>query len=338
MMRRRFSLSLSLAAILLLVNNSFGEKTRVAVCEFTGQGVDQATALQVSERLAAWLAEMPSFEVITPSRVHVLLKERGFENSCKDDDTACLAKMGVTIGADAVIAGIFAKAENIHTILIRVVDVATGTVLTTGYQDISDPVDKIISDWTAKAAKQLETVINTKMWNYGAIKIKSVPKGASVIIDGNEVGKTDLAIGHHLPGKFSLEIALPSYVAVKETITVEPRKTVDLSFQLRHTKVFADSTNSALMKRVVVRSVLGCLVVGCGAAGYYYNHRAVIAIQEEGDAKNSYLSAMANSDFNGLYQQYKDAEKKTDRTVLMRNILYSLTGACTVGLVVSFFF
>jgi hypothetical protein len=338
MMRYRHTLLLSLAVTLLFVTQSSGEKTRIAMCELIGQGVDQPTAVLISERLSAWLAEMPAFDVIAPSRAYVLLKERGFQKSCKDDDTACLSEMGKVIGVDVVIAGIFAKAEGIHTILLRVVDVASGTVLTTGYQDIADPVEKILTEWTAKTAKQLETVINTRMSNFSVLKIKSVPKGATVIINGKEAGKTDLTLDRNLPGKYTLELVMPTYMAVKEAITVDPKKTVDLSYQLKHSKAFADSAHSVLMKRVLIRSVLGCCAIGCGAAGYYYNNRAATAIQDERDAKNRYLTAGPNSDFNGLYQQYQDAGKKTDNAFLLRNVLYGLTGACAVGFTVSFFF
>lgn len=306
--------------------------------ELTGQGVEQPAAVAVSERLSAWLAEIQAFDVTTPSRTYVLLKERGFDKSCRDDDSACLSEMGKALGVDVVIAGIFAKAGGIYTILLRVVDAASGTVLTTGYQEIDAPLDKILTEWTAKAAKQLETVINTRMSKFSVLKIKTVPQGATVMIDGKEIGKSDIILGHTLPGKYTLEIKAPTYTAVKESLTVEPQKTIDLSYQLKHTKAFADSVHSASVRRLLIRSLTGGLTVACGAAGYYYNHRALATVQNERDAKNGYLAAGTNSDFNGLYQQYQDTEKKTDKAILTRNLFYSLTGACAVGFAVSFFF
>jgi hypothetical protein len=338
MMRLPQFLLFSFFAVLLVVNTSFGQKTRIAVCELSGQGVDQPTAVLVSERLAAWLAGMPAFDVTAPSRVYVLCKERGFAKSCKDDDSVCLSEMGRTIGADVVIAGIFAKAGNIYTILLRVVDAASGTILTTGYQDIDAPVDTILTTWTSKAAKQLETVITTKMSKFGALNIKSSPKGATVLLNGKEAGKTDCTIDRCFPGKNALELTLATYTTVRESVTVEPKKTISLSYQLKHTKAYDDSTKSKKITRVLLRTGLGCLSLACAGAGFFYNSRAAIAVEDERTAKTNYLNAGTGADFNGLYNQYQDAQKKTDDAIILRNILYGLSGACAVGFTISFFF
>jgi hypothetical protein len=326
------------AAALLLFNQSAAAKTRIAVLELTAQGVDQADAVAVSERLSAWLAQNPAFEVTAPSRAYVVLKEKGFAKTCNDEDSLCLAEAGETLSADLVIAGIFAKAGASYTILLRVVDAASGRVLITGYQDSNAPVDTILANWTAKAAKQLETVINTRMSNYSVLKIRSEPQGAAVILNGKEVAKTNALLEHTLPGTYALKLQAPNYTPISDKFTVEPQKTVDLSYTLRHTKAYADSVHARSARRVIVRTVVGCVAIAVGAAGYYCNTRAAAAISDERGAKNRYLAADTTSDFTSLYSQYLNAQKKTDNALLERNILYGLSGASALGFVISFFF
>jgi PEGA domain len=325
-------------AVVLNVGTGMCQKTRIAMCELTGQGVDQPASALVSERLGAWLAEMPAFEVIAPSRVYVALKEHGATSWCKDDDTVCLSSLGKTLGADVVIAGIIAKSESIYTILLRVVDVASATVLTTGYQDVDAPIEKIQSEWTAKAAKQLQAVINTRMSNFGIVKIRSVPAGARVCVNGKDAGRTDCSLDRLLPGKYGLDITLPTYVTVRESVTVEPKKIQEVSVKLAHTKAFADSTRGHAIRKAVVRCALGCATLACAGTGFYFNSAAASAVDDERGAKSAYQNAGPGSDFNSLYQKYQDAGKKTDNAVITRNILYGLGGILAVGFAVSFFF
>jgi hypothetical protein len=337
-MKYRLLPLLSFFALFIVLENACADKTRIALCDLSAQDVDQATAVAVSERLAAWLGEKPVFEVTAPSRVYVLLKERGFTKSCRDDDTACLSEMGKVLGVDVVIAGIFAKAKDYYTILLRVVDVSTGRVITTGYQDVNYPVEKILTDWTAMAAGQLETVIATRLSKFGMLKIRSVPRGAKVVVGGKEVGKTDFTMEKCIPGKYGLALSLATFADIRDTVTVEPEKARDVSYTLVHTKAYADSMHAAGRKKTMLRYVSGGLGLVCAGAGVLYSTRAQDAVREERDAKNRYLTARPGSDFSSLYGQYQDAGKKTDNAMLARNIFYGLTGACVAGFTLTFVF
>jgi hypothetical protein len=326
--------------ILLLCITAFGQKACIAVTALSGQGVDQPTATLISDRLCTWLAEVPDFMIITPARTSALLSERGFLLSCRDEDSTCLADLGKAVNADIVIAGMIAKVGEMHTILLRVVDVASGSVITTGYQDIRYPIEQILTTWTSNAAKQLEENIKMRISRFSSLSISTVPTGATALINGREIGKTNCALKRIKPGRHYLQLVLPAYGAVQETITVEAAKHVELRYELKHTKAYSDSVY--LRRHVAamtgMRIGLGCIALAGGAAGYYFNMRASDCIDEESAAKNAYLAAGNAADFAGLYRTYQDARKSTDTALFRRNLLYGIAGACAAGFAISFWF
>jgi hypothetical protein len=326
--------------ILLLCITAFGQKACIAVTALSGQGVDQPTATLISDRLCTWLAEVPDFMIITPARTSALLSERGFLLSCRDEDSTCLADLGKAVNADIVIAGMIAKVGEMHTILLRVVDVASGSVITTGYQDIKYPIEQILTTWTSNAAKQLEENIKMRISRFSSLAITTVPAGATALINGREIGKTSCALERCKPGRHYLQLLLPTYKAVQETITVEAAKHVELRYELKHTKAYSDSVylrrHAATM--MGVRIGLGCIALAGGAAGYYFNTRASDCVADESAAKDNYLTAGNGADFAGLYRAYQDARKNTDTALFRRNLLYGIAGTCAAGFAISFWF
>jgi len=338
-MRPRISL-FSAFLILLLCITAFSQKTCIAVTALSGQGVDQPTATLISDRLCTWLTEVPDFMIIAPARTSALLSERGFLLSCRDEDSTCLADLGKAVDADIVIAGMIAKVGEMHTILLRVVDVASGSVITTGYQDIRYPIEQILTTWTSNAAKQLEKNIKMRISRFSSLAISTVPTGATALINGREIGKTNCALERLKPGRHYLQLHLPAYKAVQETITVEAAKHVELRYELKHTKAFADSVYKQRHAATMfgVRIGLGCIALVGGAAGYYFNIRAADCIADESAAKDNYLIAGTTADFAALYRTYQDARKNTDAALFRRNLLYGIAGACAAGFAISLWF
>lgn len=74
-----------------------------------------------------------------------------------------------------------------------------------------------------------------KAQNLGAITVTSNPTGASVKMDGADVGTTELTGVYGLKGPHELEVSKPGFVPHKETVTITPGKTARVNVQLERT-------------------------------------------------------------------------------------------------------
>ena len=337
-MKIPFLIYFFLIIFFLTFNSGYSNTLNIAMSELVGQGVEQATATLVSERLAAWLSSSKLFNVITPSRLLVLCNQNGFNKQCNENDSLCLSEMGKLINADVVISGIFAKSGNFFTIVIRVIDVKAKTILTTGYQDINTPLENILSDWIPKAAKQIENVISTKLSFFGSLAIKTIPQGATVLLNEKDTGISDCVFSRCKPGTNYILISKKTYIPIIDSVKIEPKKNISLIYNLKHTKHFSDSIFYNKFIKIFIRTGLGCLSVASAGAGYYYNKKAEIAIKDEKTAKDAYINSGENSDFNSIWNNYQNAQKETDKFILYRNLLYTSSCLFVVGFTVSFLF
>ncbi|HSP07471.1 MAG TPA: PEGA domain-containing protein, partial [Acidobacteriota bacterium] len=87
-------------------------------------------------------------------------------------------------------------------------------------------------DQATVSSKIIDYYNQIKNQNLGAISIISEPKGATVKMDGQTVGVTDLPSLHGLKGDHEIEITKPGFVAQKQTVSVVPQRTVKINVKL----------------------------------------------------------------------------------------------------------
>ena len=89
------------------------------------------------------------------------------------------------------------------------------------------------------SSKIIEFVEEVKSANLGALSITSVPPGATISIDGIDVGTTDLASVFTLKGTHEITAERPGFHSQSQTIEVTPGKTQKIAFTLERSSSVA---------------------------------------------------------------------------------------------------
>jgi len=136
----RINMKFIVALLLSLLSVSFiysQDAVEIAVIDLTGNDIDVSTVAGLTERLRAELFKTGKYQVIERSRVDVILKEQGFQQSgCTD--AQCAVEIGRLVNVSAIVLGSVSKIGNIYTVSIRLVDVSTGKIQQVSTEDCAD--------------------------------------------------------------------------------------------------------------------------------------------------------------------------------------------------------
>lgn len=273
--------------------------------------------------------------------MNAILTEQGFQKSDVCNSSECIVEMGQLLGVEHVIMGSIGLVGSMYTISLRLVNVATGEVLFTASEDCKCEIEDVLTTSTLRIAAKLDLAIQKSV--FGTLDLKTIPQGATVIINGKKIGETDYRNERFVPGKYNLLLTMPAYDSIAKDISIEKNKAVILSYKLKHTKAYQDSvrktTRKQRLKKIIIRqSILGVLTLASGGIGLYYNNEADKALSNERTAKEAYENAPEGSDFNVLYSTFEGYHDNVDKNIIYRNVAYGITGAFTVSFGISFAF
>ena len=127
----------------------------VAVMPLTAQGVDEASALVVTDALSDELMRDGKVRVMERSQMEKLLKEQGFQQSGVCEGTDCALVMGKLLAIDRMVVGSLGKLGESYTLSVRSVDVATGEVLGSARRMRKGAIDDVIADLLPLVTKDL---------------------------------------------------------------------------------------------------------------------------------------------------------------------------------------
>lgn len=202
---------------------------KIAVMSFDALGIEPELVARLEslfrselERLSRY--PMPSLRTITTT------VEGSRELKRCTGDNACLAKIGRALGVDAVVSGSVAALGDSYILNIKVVNTKTGQELrrlTT--EPLRGNPDELIEAMRVAAYRLLapEQLL-------GSLSVLTDIVGATVRLDGNEVGKTPLpgplyklGLGPH-----KLEVAAKGYMPFADTVEVRFQKTTRVVVRL----------------------------------------------------------------------------------------------------------
>jgi PEGA domain len=159
---------------------------------------------------------------------------------------------------------------------------------------------------------------------YGALSVTTAPSGATVTLNGHQLGATPFNEDKLLGGVYSLGLELPGYARISEDITIDKGSFVNRQYALSRSQAWLDSVAAfkrAKHKQWTRRLVFGLLAAGCGGVGAYYNQAAA-------DAHADYSNLGPGSDFNAQW-------KKVEADRATRNVLYVVAGAFAAVFIIS---
>lgn len=171
---------------------------RIAVLELQGQGVSEAEAATLTDRLRSRLVSTNAFKVLEREQMDQILNEQGFQQSgCVSDE--CLVEIGRLVGVEQMVGGSIGKIGQTYTLDLRIIDVSTGQILKTVSQDYRGDADGllgVLEDAAQEiAGKKVKPKDEGSSWYYWVGAGVLAAGAAAVLLGGGKSGSgggTDL--------------------------------------------------------------------------------------------------------------------------------------------------
>ena len=241
----------SLFLLLLLVTclsvySQGTEKISIAVSDFEAKGISNDEAAIITNRIRSELTKTGVFTVVERGQMEVVLKEQGFQQSgCTTDE--CIVEVGQLLNVKQMVAGSIGKIGSILTISARIIDVATGKYLKTVDSDCKCKIEELLTKTTKDVAQKLAKGVEVKerkekrkeepvkkepTQKYGAFIVKTKPAGATVFINGDNVGTTPFSDDKIIPGEYMLELKAEGFENIQEGIVIDEDQKLRKSYTL----------------------------------------------------------------------------------------------------------
>ena len=210
--------ALAFAAVPAHADEVLDEK--IAVWRFDALGIDPEIVQRLETLFRMELDRLDKQPL--PSRAAVDKAVTPAEQNCTGEEK-CLAAIGKRLGVDLVVTGTVGSLGDNYVLNIKVVDVATGKSQKMQSDPLRGSPDDLIEGVRVAAYKLL-----APDQLHGAVQIQSDIVGASVAIDGKDIGKTPLpaqgVISRLALGKHTLRVESKGYDVFEQPIEVHFQK------------------------------------------------------------------------------------------------------------------
>ena len=130
------------------------EKKTLAVLDLQALEVPQSYSIILTDRIRHEIFQTAKYIVLERSVMDEIFKEYGFQESgCVSSE--CLVEAGRLLGVEYMVAGSLSKIGNLYTIVLRMIEVETGTVVATSIADLEGPIERVAVESTHEAVLKL---------------------------------------------------------------------------------------------------------------------------------------------------------------------------------------
>jgi hypothetical protein len=206
-------------------------------------GQDNGVANDITEALRQRLASTKGVRLV-PGKDLVEIK---LVFSCSDDAPACLAQAANTLGATKLIYGNLKRSAGDYVLSLKLLDAARGvvegsTVETIGKRKSDPMVLRVLSpQWLARlrgkaGASGAAVASGGAAAGDASLIIRSNVPGATVTLDGNEVGITTrkaLTVEDVTPGRHELKAEKAGYAPTTQQFTIAGAQALPLNLTMR---------------------------------------------------------------------------------------------------------
>lgn len=326
--QRKLRLALTLLAAASTLSWAADQIT-IAVIDFEARGIAPHEAAIIAERVRGNLVKSGLYKVMERGQMEAVLQEQGFQNSGACTDASCVVEMGQLLAVKKILNGSVGKIGSMYTVDIKVIDIKTGQITLTHSEDVKGSVESVLLEAVPRITERL-TKEATSAANTGSyLSVESSPAGASVTLDGKEIGTTPVKGMEVEAGKHKVVVALEGYVSQERTVTLVKGRNEQMAFTLSATReLLASQQQQSEAKKKTVGKVLRWTGVGIGVAGI----GAATAMWLLADSANQdYLEATSTADASA-------SGEDMDAFALYGNISAIAGGVGVVALGVSFAF
>jgi len=146
---------LLLLLVLALIGPALARTSTVAVSDLAPQGIEASEAAVLSERLRAELIGTGAFQVMERSQMDQILKEQAFQQSGACDQSGCAVEIGKLLSVERIVVGSVGRIGGLYSVQLRLLDVRTGSVLSSVGQDRSGRTEDLLNTTVPELAKRL---------------------------------------------------------------------------------------------------------------------------------------------------------------------------------------
>ncbi len=203
-------------------------KKRVAVMNFANYGAGNVAFLKnaLPESLSSTLSANNDIRVVERRQLGKLINEIALEQTGLVN-TKGVSRAGRLARADVLILGSISGTRNNIIVTMKAVEVASGKILD-GKVVKSTMGD--VFDRAGQAAQAMAAVISGK--GIGRLSVSSIPSGATVYIDGLDVGKTPVVEYKLTKGEHRIKVAKGGYIEYEKDVDIKAEERRQVSAQL----------------------------------------------------------------------------------------------------------
>ena len=220
--------------LFISIQLSAQEKTTVAVLDFDAFGISEFEVKSLTNRLRGILVRQKEYRVVERGLMTQILKEQGFQQTgCSSDE--CVVEIGQILGVKFMLAGSFGVVGDLFTIDMRLIDVETGGILKSSLTDIEGSISDVLKTGLNQALSQLlyGEDISFAPKETKTLQLNTSPTAATVLLDGDNVGKTplslpDLTVGKKYDISLNLDYFQEKNIVLEVTKQMPPTVTITL--------------------------------------------------------------------------------------------------------------
>lgn len=122
--------ALMLIALCTAVMVMAGARENIAVFELEKRGgLNENEVKMIADRISGELFAFDTFRVVERTQIDDILREQGFQQSGACTDQQCLVEVGQLLAVHKMVGGSIGKIEDLYTVTLKFVDVASGEIL-----------------------------------------------------------------------------------------------------------------------------------------------------------------------------------------------------------------
>lgn len=127
----------------------------VAVLPFQSRGLDSNSTRILEDALSDRLAGSGRLRLLERSQIKTVLVEQGFQNSGACEGSECAVQIGRLLGVERGIVGSVGRLGGTYVLNARLIDIATGEVLSSSQRSLAGKIDDALTDLVPLAAADL---------------------------------------------------------------------------------------------------------------------------------------------------------------------------------------
>ncbi len=212
-------------------------KKTISVLNLDPNGLTNQEAKIITDRIRSTLPRLGVYNVQERAKMEAIFDEMKFQLSgCASEE--CVVQAGQLLGAEKMLYGSVGHLGNFFTLELMILDVETGSIEQTCSYEVQGDIGKLLKGAEEALSKLLDleysgdisSGVNQPTSNPmqsaftgigGRLDIETSPTGASVFLDGEELGKTPLTKQNIRPGPHVLLLRLQNYQDYSQSIQME---------------------------------------------------------------------------------------------------------------------